>query len=302
MTEQLDLGGMPKRLFTATPSRLSTWANCPRRYWFTYVARGVTKSGPWAHNSVGLSAHNALRDWMLREPEDRTREAAEKLVDQDWLGLGFRDRQQELDWLERSRGWVGDYVDTLDPDFEPVGVERTVATKTEGLALSGRVDRIDQAVDSDEIIIVDYKTTRFISTVDEARSSMPLAVYAVAAQRTMHRPCHQVELHHLPSGERAVWRHDDASLAKQVERAQWIADDIQDALSTVQGDDHDAGSGVPEAFEARVGPLCAYCDVHDSCAEGSAHIDGAKPWAILERIEQTDFEPPPDSAPPDEVG
>lgn len=38
------------------------------------------------------------------------------------------------------------YVATPDPDDEPVAVERTVHARTQGLALSGRVDRIHALV------------------------------------------------------------------------------------------------------------------------------------------------------------
>ena len=40
---------------------------------------------------------------------------------------------------------------------------------------------------------------------DDARSSMALALYALAAGRALRRPCHRVELHHLPTGEVLAW-------------------------------------------------------------------------------------------------
>ena len=36
------------------------------------------------------------------------------------------------------------YTAGLDPAAEPAGVERTVATRTEVIALSGRIDRLDR--------------------------------------------------------------------------------------------------------------------------------------------------------------
>ena len=85
----------------------------------------------------------------------------------------------------------------LDPTDEPVGTERTVGATTERLALSGRVDRIDQR--GDELVVVDYKTGRNPSTDDEARGSPALAAYVLGVRRTLRRPCNRVELHHLPS-------------------------------------------------------------------------------------------------------
>ena len=62
--EQLGLEGMPTRLFACTPHRLTTYTDCPRRYRMAYLDRPpLPKGPPWAHNSVGASVHNALKQW-----------------------------------------------------------------------------------------------------------------------------------------------------------------------------------------------------------------------------------------------
>ena len=63
-SEQLSFGGMPQRLYSCTPTRLTSWLDCPRRYRMSYLDRPVlSKGAPWAHNSVGASVHNALAAW-----------------------------------------------------------------------------------------------------------------------------------------------------------------------------------------------------------------------------------------------
>ena len=58
MGDQLEMPGMPRRLFSATPSKLASFADCPRRYRFTYVDRPTPAKGPaWAHNTVGAAVH-----------------------------------------------------------------------------------------------------------------------------------------------------------------------------------------------------------------------------------------------------
>ena len=58
--EQLGFEGMPRRLYSCTPSRLNNWLDCPRRYRFSYVDRPTPpKVPPWAHNSLGASTHTA---------------------------------------------------------------------------------------------------------------------------------------------------------------------------------------------------------------------------------------------------
>jgi putative RecB family exonuclease len=273
--EQLRLEGMPRRLFLATPSRLGTFADCPRRYRLTYLVRPTPPKGPpWAHNSLGAAVHNALRDWWLLPMERRTPAAAGAMLDAAWIDDGFADPDQSARWRARAREWVESYVATLDPADEPAGVERGVAVRTTRLALSGRVDRIDSR--DGELVIVDYKSGRSVPGTDHARASLPLAVYALAAARTLRRPCHRVELHHLPTGTVAGWDHTEDSLARHVARAEATAEDIVLATDTLE-----AGADPDEVFQPTPGPQCAWCDFRRHCPEGQAAEPERAPWAGL---------------------
>ncbi|HMG31696.1 MAG TPA: PD-(D/E)XK nuclease family protein, partial [Jiangellaceae bacterium] len=218
MNEQPPLAGMPRRLYRATPTRLTTWVDCPRRYRFAYLDRPPPPKGPpRAHNTLGAVVHLALADWWRLPPARRTVGAAGALVERTWRSEGFCDDAQSAEWAGRSRAMVERYVARLDPDVEPRGIERTVATIFGGMALSGRVDRIDER--GDELVVVDYKTGRHLLSVDDARSSLALAVYGAATARTLRATCRRVELHHLPTGEVHVWEHDDSTLDRHLSRA-----------------------------------------------------------------------------------
>ncbi|WP_089314469.1 RecB family exonuclease [Actinomadura mexicana] len=283
---------MPQRLYTCTPSRLNTWLDCPRRYRMTYLDRPMPPKGPpWAHNSVGASVHNALAGWWRLPVHERSPEAAGRLLLRGWLTEGFRDEAQSAQWRERAREMTERYVAGLDPSDEPLGVERTVATRTDRIAVSGRIDRLDAR--GPELVVVDYKTGRHVLTADDARGSLALAIYAVAASRVLRRPCHRVELHHLPSGEVAVWEHTDESLARHIRRAEQIA---AEAAAADEGYRAGAGrrAGVPrpregevdhaphdELFPPRPGNLCAWCDFARHCPEGREAAPRKEPWAAL---------------------
>ena len=275
MSAQLDLPGMPRRLFSATPSKLATFADCPRRYRFAYVERPVPPKGPpWAHNTVGSAVHAALRSWWDPPIERRTPAAARQLLYSGWSQTGFRDAEQAERWRARAAGWITDYVEGLDPADEPVGTERTVGATTERLALSGRVDRIDQR--GNELVIVDYKTGRSVSTDDEARGSPALAAYVLGVRRTLRRPCNRVELHHLPSGTVAAFEHTERSLANHVRRAEDIAQDITTATEALA-----AGADVDTAFPPAPGRQCSWCDFRPSCPTGQAAAPAREPWSFL---------------------
>ena len=69
--------------------------------------------------------------------------AAGDLLEQGWLAEGFADPLQSARYRRWARGLVEAYVTGLDPASEPLGVERTVATRTDLIAVSGRIDRLD---------------------------------------------------------------------------------------------------------------------------------------------------------------
>ena len=209
--EQLGLDGMPTRLYACTPTRLSTWLGCRRQYRMSYLDRPTPRKGPpWAHNSLGASVHNALAGWWRLPQAQRTVPAAGGLLERGWINEGFASDAQSAAVRNRARGMVEDYVSALDPADEPAGVERTVGARTDRITFSGRIDRLDERRDAGggrELVVVDYKTGRRPLSTDDARSSLPLALYAVAAARVLRRPCHRVELHHLPTRTVHAWEH-----------------------------------------------------------------------------------------------
>jgi hypothetical protein len=280
--EQLGLPGMPKRLFSCTPTRLTTWLDCPRRYRFTYLDRPSPPKGPpWAHNSLGSSVHLALAGWHRLDARDRSVEAAGRLLEHVWLRDGFRDDEQAAECKARAREMVMRYVSTLDATEEPLGVERTVAMRTDVLAVSGRIDRLDLRAepDGDALVVVDYKTGRHELTEFDARSSLALALYALAAGRVFRRDCVRVELHHVPSGEVVAHEHTAESLQRHLARAESIA-----AEAAAADDAYRRGltaSEADELFPTQVSSSCRYCDFVRYCPAGFAAHPPAQPWAAV---------------------
>ncbi len=267
----------PERLFVCTPSRLASYEDCPRRYRYTYLDRPTPPKGPaWAHNSLGASVHTALRSWFDLTPGRRNPAALATLLRATWVREGYRDGEQEKAAYERALSWLHRYLEELPEGFEPLAVERTVGAKTATLALSGRVDRIDDV--AGELVIVDYKTGRSGLGPDDARGSRALALYAYATQRLFRRRCHRVELHHLPTGTVAAHEHTEESLERHVHRAEQTAADIVSAQRRLEG-----GADADEAFPATPGSLCGWCDFRKICPAGSQR-PGQEPWVAVERV------------------
>jgi hypothetical protein len=259
----------------------------------SYLDRPAPPKGPpWAHNSVGASVHNALAGWWRLPLSRRTVQAAGALVTTGWIGEGFSGAEQSARYRDWARSLVEAYVGGLDPEDEPVGVERTVATRTETIAVSGRIDRLDSrprtrtddtgGADGTELVVVDYKTGRHLLSVDDARSSIALAIYALAASRALRRDCRRVELHHLPSGQVLAWEHTGDSLQRHLRRVEDVAAECADADERMRAplprEKYD------EVFPPRPGPACGWCDYLRSCPEGRAAGAPHRPWDALAEL------------------
>jgi RecB family exonuclease len=290
-------------LFSCTPSRLAAF-DCPRRYRFTYLDKPRPPKGkPWAHSSLGAAVHLALARWWSLPLAARTPDEGERLVEREWLtfggppgrggvaaGGGYKDDAQSQRYRDAAARWVRDYLEDLDPAVDPIGVERTVAFMTDKLAISGRVDRIDERSDGGdpgspgaaargELVIVDYKTGRRGVSEDEARGSQALALYVLGARRVLRRECRRVELHHVPSGDVVSFEHTDESLARHVMRAEATAQDIVVATDTLE-----SGADPDEVFPAVPSALCSWCDFRAQCPTGQAASKEITSWAGLAEL------------------
>ncbi|HEY3895621.1 MAG TPA: PD-(D/E)XK nuclease family protein [Pseudonocardiaceae bacterium] len=272
---ELDLEGLARPLVRVTPAKLSTWIGCPRRYRMAYLDRPAPpRGGAWAHSTLGAVVHAALRALFDLVPARRDPHAAAALVATHWSGEGFADGAQAADYRSRAQQWVTRYVEELDPDLDPVGVERWVSAPTQRIVAEGRVDRIDER--DGELVVVDYKTGRHELTADDARGSQALALYAFAAGRTLRRKCRRVELHHLPTGGVAGWEHTEQSLGRHLQRAEESAEEIAQATGAL------ATGGDPEVlFPPAPGRACSWCDFRRHCPEGRAGAPDLQPWALL---------------------
>lgn len=274
---------MPTRLVPTSPAQADRWLDCPRAYRMRYLDRPVAPGrGGMAHLSVGSAVHLALSRWFDREPRDP--ELGVTLVAQAWTDEprrdGFRDHAQSQRALLRAQGWVRDYLQRLDPATRPIGFERLVSTTTSTLALSGRVDRLDEREGA--VVVVDYKTGRRPPVEGEARGSAALAAYVLGVRRSLRRPCDTVALHHLPSGTVQEHVHTQESLDRHVTRLEAVmaeATRAKDALAAGTASD-------AELFPPRPSARCGWCDVQQHCAEGLAAAPPVEPWAGLDEEDQ----------------
>lgn len=274
--EQGTFAGMPVPLYPASPSRLLAWLDCPRRYRMQYLDRPRPEArAQRAHTSVGIATHNVLRDFWDLPDSRRTPDGVAELVRTSWIDVGFRDGEQSAAWRLRVREAVVEYLRGTDRTRQPLGLERSVALRTDSIAVSGRVDRLDDR--DGELVVVDYKTGRHVPTEDDARTSLPLALYASAVARTFRRPCVRVELHHVPTRAVVAHEHSAESLGRKIDEAESIAVDLRRVDADFQE------RGVESAsFPPRPSALCTWCDFRAHCREGQQIGPEKSDWAGLD--------------------
>lgn len=228
---------------------------------------------------MGQAIHAALKDWFDEPTEsmDATQDMLRALMVRHWSSAGFADDHQSTQWRHWAVAVTWQYLQTQwasGKHTTPHSRERTLAARTEHAAIQGRIDRLDRLEgDGPELVVIDYKTGSSVPGVEQARSSLALALYAACVQQSLRRPCLRVELHHVPSGIVAAWEHSDDAIARQLRRVDQIAQDIREQQFQVA-----QGAPVDEIFPPKVGGLCAYCGFRDVCPEGSAARQARQPW------------------------
>lgn len=264
--------------YKASPSKLGVWLDCRRRFRLQYIDR-VKSTDVWAHFSFGNSVHAALKKWWDVPVEQRTLEVAEQLVERNWDPRGYQNETQSMAWAERGKAMVREYLADVDPEHEPLTRETNYSLLTEHLNLTGRVDRLDER--NGELVVIDYKTGKSVSTEDEARSSQAMALYAAAAQYRHKQPCLEVELHHVPSNNVAAWRHTPESIQRQLDRMDSLGVEAMGA----EADAKSSPDSIDDIFLSQPGPLCSYCPYLSGCPEGSANFVKRDPWSGLAELQ-----------------
>lgn len=263
-----------------SPSKVAAWHTCPRAFLFRYIQRPRVQRLAWAHNSFGVSVHNALKAWWELPLTERRPAVVHALVDSAWISAGFRDVQQSDEWRVRAGEMTEAYLMGVDPALEPVSHERMLGFVTDTLVVEGRIDRIDER--EGQYVIVDYKTGKGVPGSDEARSAEALALYALMVQRTLKKDCRRVELHHIPSNTIAAWDHTDESLGDHLKRVESASTDIRRAQDTLASVDDDAIDAVADdLFPPKPGKLCGYCEYLEICPAGQAAAERVQSWAAL---------------------
>lgn len=250
--------------------------------WLTDGFRDAAQAELWRQRSATMvSSYVAAH----LDPDDEPA-GVERTVGTRTARLALSGRIDRLDRRRASLGCDADpaggaAADGDAADGDAAGGDTAAANAAAGNAAAGNAAAANAAAGGDELVVVDYKTGRRPPSDTDARASLALAIYAVAAGRTLRLPCRRVELHHLPTCEVLAHEHTDASLERHLTRAESVAVDAQAAEAAVSAGQA-GGADLEALFPPQPGPLCAWCDHHRHCPEGQAAAALRRPWDGLD--------------------
>jgi RecB family exonuclease len=231
-------------------SRIESYANCPRKFRYSYVDKLPGKPGP--HLSFGTSIHNALEAFYDRKlPECPSEEELLRFLYDGWESAGFAHlpREEQLSFYRHAQRCLRRYHQRVADRYRlpvateawfelPIGYEATVV---------GSIDRVD--VDDDgRFHVVDYKTNRKVKDRARVAGSLQLSLYALACRHLYGALPATVSLDFVVAGVEVVATLDELDLdgARQA---------VLDTAAAVRA----------ERFEPRPNPLCDWCDFRDLC-------------------------------------
>jgi len=143
---------------TWSASRLKTYLECKRRYYYRYIQKIESKKEEELNEGAFL---HLLLDHLHREKESyENKEEMQKNIDilLDQL-LPLDDAQtayKKLLWKEKLKGFVASQIEHFKADWRVVEREVEVQGDIGGLRFKGRIDRIDQ--NTTDTLVLDYKS------------------------------------------------------------------------------------------------------------------------------------------------
>jgi DNA helicase-2/ATP-dependent DNA helicase PcrA len=223
---------------TLSVSGVITYAQCPKRFYWTSVRPLPRFSGPSAR--IGTEIHG----WIER----RARGQGQLLEMDDAPDLTDEELSGDPGRAERLRQA---FLDSRFAGVTPLFAERAFLLRAGGFAVGGRIDAIYGEPEG-PWEVVDWKTGQQ-PAADDRLAGLQLDLYGLACVEIWHKDPSDIRLTYFYLREGA-----------QVTRPMGDPDEVRRRVEQTLGD---IGEG---AFDPTPGPACRYCDFRAFCDAGQA--------------------------------
>lgn len=166
-------------------SRLSTFTECPRNYYYTYV-KGQ-RGGESVYTYLGTAAHDLAEAIDTGDIDNETAVARflDAIEEVDMLCLPWISDRAKTNYIECVTHFLQNHQKSNDPNLK---IEDVFAVVVGNAVLYGFIDKWYRT--DDTIYIIDYKTSSKFSGSDLAHKKIQLYTYAEALSR--YYPDHKI--------------------------------------------------------------------------------------------------------------
>ena len=251
-------GQAPSALESLSPSRASSFKQCPRLFRYRSIER--LPEPVTVHQARGTTAHLALERLFDLPARRRTADRLYDLFREVWTELRrepdyselFGSREEERDWGLESLGVIANYLALEDPvSAAPLHRELEMAENLGEISVRGILDRLDARPDG-RLVIIDYKT----GAAPPERYALPaffaLKIYALLVRRRFEQAPAELRLLYLGSSTVYSIPVDDRMLDGIERQVTALAKTISKAIEQ----DH---------FPPRPSALCGWCSFRSIC-------------------------------------
>jgi superfamily I DNA/RNA helicase/RecB family exonuclease len=251
-----------------SPSQADTYAKCPRQYAIErfLLTRSETTDPMRFGNLIHHVLENAERAASDTGRERSTSDEAIEYLESAWDEHGFGDDAVGLSWKRRAEQTLDNLYTKWPTSGSPVAFEKGLELEIGGVDWTGRADRIERR--GSELYVVDYKTSASAASVAEAKTSIQLGFYLLAAMT-------DAELADLGSftGAEFWYPRKDPNKNSIVTRSFSMSciNEVRDLLEEI------TASIAAEEFPPVVGSHCDTCDVALVCP---ARDEGREAFAV----------------------
>ena len=260
---------MKKRV--QSPSSINTFKQCPRKYYYHYIANLPTKKS--IHLVRGTVVHEVLEKFFDADVSSLThtnfethlRSHIQKLFLEAWkanqpeIRKYVKNNDEERFYFSESLlmvfNWTDQFVarmksinDSIPNAFRMLTPQREIEFRSTELSVCGYVDAIEQ--DGDNIRIIDYKTNAYLEMSDEQR--LQLGIYALLYHEKHGKKPQQAGIFFLRSKPKFIPVTEEL---------------LQEATKEIEYVHTKTQSIRIEDYPLSPGPLCKTCDFYKLCFE-----------------------------------
>ncbi len=229
-------------------SQFVGYKKCPRLYQYRHVMKIPEK--PRYYFDFGSSLHSIAEQLtrMQKDGKAINKDVAGELLAKFWDPKGYKSKiDEKRDYAEAKAILKVFLKEQAKSKTEIVDIERWFETSIGDIQLRGRIDRIDR--DGSSYTVVDYKTSKKASSLNELKKDMQLLVYALAVKEIYGDGPLKVGNWFLRSNEKVFFEPENKAIEAMRTEIAEMASKIKAA-----------------AFEPKKGSWeCNYCDYKCLC-------------------------------------